>query len=102
MFARVSTVIGICLPSLLFLRFVGDVSGLQVVDFGCGEGTNTRRFARAGARMTGIDLSERLIAHARESEEERTARYRVPRRILLRAHGFAGCFVLTLWCPRLH
>ena len=52
-----------------FQRFVGDVSGLRIIDFGCGEGTNTRRFARSGARMTGIDLSERLIAHARKSEE---------------------------------
>ena len=51
-----------------FERFVGDVAGLDAIDLGCGEGTNTRRLARAGARMTGIDLSERLIEHARSSE----------------------------------
>lgn len=56
-----------------FARFVGGVAGLDVVDLGCGEGTNTRRLARAGARMTGIDLSERLIAHARRSEEAEPA-----------------------------
>jgi SAM-dependent methyltransferase len=52
-----------------FKTFVGDVKGLDTIDLGCGEGTNTRRLAHAGARMTGIDLSERLIDHARQSEE---------------------------------
>ena len=52
-----------------FARFVGDVAGLDVVDLGCGEGANTRRLATLGARMTGIDLSERLIRHARAAEE---------------------------------
>jgi len=52
-----------------FERFLGDVVGLDVIDLGCGEGTNTRRLARAGARMTGIDLSKKLIAHARAAEK---------------------------------
>lgn len=53
-----------------FERFVGDVAGLEVIDLGCGEGTNTRRLARAGARMVGIDLSERLIDYARQAEKD--------------------------------
>jgi len=44
-----------------FLDFLPSISGLDVIDFGCGEGSNTRRFASMGARMTGIDLSERMI-----------------------------------------
>lgn len=44
------------------------VAGLSLADFGCGEGTNTRRLAAMGARMTGIDLSERMIAIGREAE----------------------------------
>lgn len=51
-------------------RFVGDVAGREVIDLGCGEGTNTRRLARVGARMTGIDLSQRLIEHARSAERD--------------------------------
>lgn len=51
-----------------FERFVGRVAGLDAIDLGCGEGTNTRRLARAGARMIGIGLSERLIWYAREAE----------------------------------
>jgi SAM-dependent methyltransferase len=53
-----------------FLDFMPDISGKQVIDLGCGEGTNTRHFARLGGLMTGIDLSAELIAHARRSEEQ--------------------------------
>lgn len=53
-----------------FERFVGQVAGLCAIDLGCGEGTNTRRLARAGARMTGVDLSERFITHARAAEAD--------------------------------
>jgi SAM-dependent methyltransferase len=51
-----------------FLAFVGNVRGKRVLDAGCGEGYNTRILARRGARMTGIDLSERMIALARAEE----------------------------------
>jgi 2-polyprenyl-3-methyl-5-hydroxy-6-metoxy-1,4-benzoquinol methylase len=53
-----------------FIDFLPPLAGLDVIDFGCGEGTNTRRFAEMGARMTGIDLSERMIGHARNAEEK--------------------------------
>jgi len=52
-----------------FLEFVGDVRGRQVLDAGCGEGYNTRILARRGARMTGVDLSEKMIALARAEED---------------------------------
>ncbi len=51
-----------------FLTFVGDLRGQRVLDAGCGEGYNTRILARRGARMTGADLSERMIALARDEE----------------------------------
>jgi len=51
-----------------FLAFVGDLNDQDVLDAGCGEGYNTRILARRGARMTGVDLSERMIALAREEE----------------------------------
>lgn len=53
-----------------FVDFLPPLAGLDVIDFGCGEGTNTRRLAQLGARMTGIDLSERMIAHALSAEAE--------------------------------
>ena len=45
-----------------------DIQGLEVLDLGCGEGENTRRLARDGARMSGIDLSGEMIAFARQAE----------------------------------
>ena len=52
-----------------FLEALPPIEGLDVIDFGCGEGTNTRAFARLGARVTGIDLSSRMIDHAKQAEE---------------------------------
>jgi SAM-dependent methyltransferase len=51
-----------------FLEFAGDLSGKTVLDAGCGEGHNTRIFARRGARMTGVDLSAKMVEFAREEE----------------------------------
>ena len=51
-----------------FLEFVGDPSGKTVLDAGCGEGYNTRLLARRGARMTGVDISGRMIELARREE----------------------------------
>jgi 2-polyprenyl-3-methyl-5-hydroxy-6-metoxy-1,4-benzoquinol methylase len=53
-----------------FLKLVGNLKGKTVLDAGCGEGYNTRIFARMGAIMTGIDISPRLIEHARLAEQK--------------------------------
>ena len=52
-----------------FLEILPDIRDLEGLDIGCGEGHNTRLLARRGARMTGIDISERFIEHARAEEE---------------------------------
>jgi ubiquinone/menaquinone biosynthesis C-methylase UbiE len=52
-----------------FIKFIGDIKGKQVLDAGCGEGYNTRIFAGMGAHMSGIDISAKLIDHAREEEK---------------------------------
>ena len=54
-----------------YLSFIPDLEGKSVIDLGCGEGTNTRRFAELGARMTGVDLSRRFIEAANRKEAER-------------------------------
>jgi SAM-dependent methyltransferase len=50
-------------------RMIGDVEKKKVLDVGCGEGYFSRYFAKAGAQVTGIDLSDDLIKAAAEDEE---------------------------------
>ncbi len=47
--------------------FAGDVRGLEVLDAGCGTGYLSNMLSERGARVTGIDFSERMIAIARET-----------------------------------
>ncbi len=51
-----------------FMEFLPDLAGLNVIDLGCGEGRNTRAFARRGARMTGVDVSPKILDLARQEE----------------------------------
>ena len=50
-------------PTLL--RVIGDCRGKDVLDLGCGNGYLSRRLARAGARVTAVDRSLRMIKSAR-------------------------------------
>lgn len=54
-------------PALLAV--CGDVSGLRVLDVGCGQGWFSRQLALRGAKVSGIDISERQIANALRHEE---------------------------------
>ena len=51
------------------LRLIGSVKGLEVLDIACGEGYNTRILARKGAKVTGVDLSRKLLKHAKSQEK---------------------------------
>ncbi len=48
------------------LAMVGAVTGLDLLDLGCGEGGYSRELARRGAKVVGVDGSARLIEIARE------------------------------------
>ncbi len=50
------------------LRLLGPAAGLRVLDLACGNGYLARRFARMGARVTGVDASAPIIALARRRE----------------------------------
>jgi SAM-dependent methyltransferase len=49
------------------LRVLGDVSGLEVLELGCGAAQWAIALAGEGARMTGLDNSSRQLEHAREA-----------------------------------
>jgi len=54
---------------------LGDITGLAVLDIGCGSGVYTRRFADWGAStVVGIDVSEGMLATARATELSRQTR----------------------------
>ncbi len=59
------------------LEIIGDVSGLTVLDAGCGEGYLARILAERGAIVTGIDISPRLIAMAQVKNPEDKINYHV-------------------------
>jgi len=48
----------------------GDVEGLSVLDLGCGSGYFAREMALAGASVTAVDISPRMLEHARRIEAD--------------------------------
>lgn len=48
---------------------MGKVAGLRVGDVACGQGRVSRHLADRGARVVGVDLSEKLLEIARRHEE---------------------------------
>jgi len=51
------------------LRVLGDVAGRDVLELGCGAAGWSIGLARLGARVVGLDLSDRQLDHARRNQE---------------------------------
>jgi ubiquinone/menaquinone biosynthesis C-methylase UbiE len=66
----------------LLKELVGDVAGQDVLSLACGQGQDARLLARLGATVTGVDVSEEMLRHARRYEADD------PRRIAY-VHGDA-------------
>jgi 2-polyprenyl-3-methyl-5-hydroxy-6-metoxy-1,4-benzoquinol methylase len=60
-----------------FLALLGEVSGLSVLDAGCGEGYLSRILAGRGANVIGIDLAAHLIQIAQAKDPEGKITYQV-------------------------
>jgi SAM-dependent methyltransferase len=52
------------------LGVLGDLRGLDVLEFGCGGAQWSVALAADGARMTGLDLSRSQLRHARRNRDE--------------------------------
>jgi SAM-dependent methyltransferase len=74
-----------------FLRLVGPVRGLRVLDLGCGNGYLTRRWARAGALVAmGVDRSAPTLRLATRRERSMRTGARFLRRDAGRLTGLAA------------
>lgn len=87
---------GLLLP---LLDLLGDIAGREVLDAGCGEGYLARWLAARGARVTGADLSARLIELARAKDPGGAIDYRVadlsrPQPDLAGRFDAAGCYLV--------
>src|SRR5262245_17528477 len=53
------------------MKLIGDPHGLSVLDVACGEGFYTRRVRERGAaRVTGMDLSHKMLDRARQQDAQ--------------------------------
>jgi 2-polyprenyl-3-methyl-5-hydroxy-6-metoxy-1,4-benzoquinol methylase len=61
-------------PGSLVKSFVEqhpDLSGIRVLDLGCGEGKNAAAFARCGANVTAVDRSAKAVENGRRAFQDR-------------------------------
>jgi toxoflavin synthase len=59
------------IEAFTLMRLIGDPTGKTVLDVACGEGFYTRMIRQRGAaKVTGVDLSEKMIRLARTSEAQ--------------------------------
>jgi len=57
-------------------NFLGTVDGLDLLDLGCGIGRMSRWFAAKGARVTGVDFSEKSLEIAKRHSSNNNPIYR--------------------------
>jgi ubiquinone/menaquinone biosynthesis C-methylase UbiE len=80
------------------------VKGLRILDIGCGQGYFSRVLASRAAKVTGIDLSPKMIAIAMVHEKKRPlgVEYRVMDARGITSAWASGSFDLVTACMSLH
>jgi ubiquinone/menaquinone biosynthesis C-methylase UbiE len=61
---------GVGLVDPVLTELVGEVAGREILSLACGQGQDARLLARLGATVTGVDLSEEMLAHAVRHEAD--------------------------------
>ena len=61
---------GVGLVDPVLTELVGDVAGREVLSLACGQGQDARLLAHLGATVTGVDVSEEMLRHARRHEAD--------------------------------
>ena len=59
---------GVGLVDPVLADLIGEVAGQDVLSLACGQGQDARLLARLGATVTGVDISEEMLGHARRHE----------------------------------
>jgi ubiquinone/menaquinone biosynthesis C-methylase UbiE len=67
-YSRVLDPAGTGLVDPVLRELIGDVAGRDLLSLACGQGQDARLLARLGATVTGVDLSEEMLRHARRHE----------------------------------
>lgn len=66
-----------CIETPILFAMLPDLRGRSVLDIGCGMGQHARQYSEMGAEsVLGIDLSERMLAYAREHNSADNIVYR--------------------------
>jgi ubiquinone/menaquinone biosynthesis C-methylase UbiE len=58
------------LADSFLISLMGDLKNKQILEIGCGEGTNTLKFALAGAKVTAIDISGGMVELTKNKAKE--------------------------------
>ena len=59
------------------MKWVDAKKGMRILDMGCGNGSLSRLFAKAGASVVAVDFSEVFIQLAKERSKDLNIDYRV-------------------------
>jgi SAM-dependent methyltransferase len=54
----------------IILELLGDISGKRVLDAGCGDGYLSRKLAKLGAEVAGVELAPNMLSFALEEQEK--------------------------------